>query len=86
MEGESLSAAKGPVNTNTVENGVWKIQDTYKNHCYTDSDAFNRFGVWIGNDFDANSNERNVCFHDHSAQFHYWRFNWSNPTNYGSIS
>ncbi|PGK51193.1 hypothetical protein CN918_25735 [Priestia megaterium] len=83
--GESLSAAKGPVNTNTVVNGVWKIQDTYKNHCYTDSDAFNRYGVWIGNNFDANSSERNVCFHDHSAQFHYWRFNWSSPTIYGSI-
>lgn len=80
---ESTANAKGEVNTHTVTNNQWIIQDTYNNHCYSDTDAFDRAGIWNGSNFNNNNSERNLCYHNHSKEFHKWKFNWSNPTTYG---
>jgi len=85
-KGESEAQAKGAVYTNTVADGEWVIQDDYKNHCYSDSDAFSRFGEWVNADFQVTNNGRSICFHDHSKDFHYWKFNWSKPVIYGPLA
>lgn len=82
---ESLANAKGPVNTNTIVNDEWIIQDSFENHCYSDNDAFDRVGQWVGTDFNANNNQRNECYHNHGSEWHYWEYNWSKPTIYGDM-
>lgn len=76
---------QGYVNTNTVVNGKWVSQENYNNHCYSDNDAFDRFGNWLGTNFTENGNKRNKCYHNHGKDWHFWRFDWSKPQAYGTI-
>lgn len=76
---------QGYVNTNTVVDGKWISQENYNNHCYSDNDAFDRFGEWLGTNFKENGNKRNKCYHNSGKDWHFWRFDWSKPQAYGTI-
>lgn len=80
----------GPVVTHTVETlphgeKVWKNQDEYKNHCYSEEDAFSDYGEWnkTTSKFTEKDSPALVCFHNHGDDFHYWEFDWTPVKMFG---
>lgn len=85
----ATSKPTDPVKTNTVSGTspvTWQIQDSYKNQCYSEEDAFGDTGTWneSTNKFTENNNSANICEHNHSKDFHYWRFDWSAIKKFGN--
>jgi hypothetical protein len=65
------SFGSGETKTDAISSGTYTIRNEFRNHVERETDAF---GV-----------EKNVlCFHDHSKDFHFWKFDWSDVTSYSS--
>lgn len=75
------------VKTHTVKGSKpveWVIQDDYKNQCYSETDAFGNTGSWRNDDFVEKDDKSIVCHHNHSAEYHYWKYDWSNVKKFGN--
>lgn len=85
---ETTKYSIGPVKTYTTKGTApkeWVNQDTYKNHCYSEEDGFGDTGKWTlpTSNFNEIDSPAIVCFHNHSDDFHYWKFDWTKPKKFG---